>query len=63
MKFNFLPPLALIAAWRVSAAETIVIVLGWIAVWAVMSRFHPQRQYWHDALAGTRMVPCAPARG
>ena len=59
----FLPPLALIAAWRVSAAETIVIVLGWIAVWAVMSRFHPQRQYWHDALAGTRMVPCAPARG
>jgi hypothetical protein len=25
-------------------------------VWAVLSRFHPQRQFWHDALAGTRLV-------
>ena len=58
----FLPPLLLAAPWQVSSAETAVFVLGWIAVWAVLSCFHPQRQYWHDALAGTRMVSSAPAR-
>ena len=58
----FLPPLLLAAPWQVSSAETAVLVLGWIAVWAVLSRFHPQRQYWHDALAGTRLVSSAPAR-
>jgi hypothetical protein len=30
------------------------------AVWALLSRFHPQRQFWHDALAGTRLVTSAP---
>ena len=58
----FLPPLLLAAPWQVSSAETAVLVLGWIAVWAVLSRYHPQRQYWHDALAGTRLVSSAPAR-
>ncbi|MNT72663.1 hypothetical protein D3C72_2112890 [compost metagenome] len=31
-------------------------MLGWIAVWALLSRFHPQRQFLHDVLAGTRLV-------
>ena len=31
-------------------------MLGWIAVWALLSRLHPQRQFLHDALAGTRLV-------
>jgi len=31
-------------------------VLGWVAIWALLSRLHPQRQFWHDALAGTRLV-------
>jgi hypothetical protein len=26
----------------------------------LLSRFHPQRQFWHDALAGTRLVPSMP---
>ena len=56
----FLPPLALIAPFKLGGAQDLVLVLGWVAVWAVLSRFHPQRQFWHDALAGTRLIPSAP---
>lgn len=52
----FLPPLAAVAPFHLSGAESVVIVVGWVGVWAVMSRFHPQQQFWHDALAGTRLV-------
>ena len=52
----FLPPMAAIAPFRLPGAESVVIVLGWVAVWALLSRFHPQQQFWHDALAGTRLV-------
>jgi len=58
----FLPPLAAIAPFRLSAAESSVIVLGWIAVWALLSRFHPQRQFLHDAMAGTRLIDARPRR-
>jgi uncharacterized RDD family membrane protein YckC len=53
----FLPPLAAMAPFRPSPGEAAVGVLGWVAAWALLSRFHPQRQFWHDALAGTRLVP------
>jgi uncharacterized RDD family membrane protein YckC len=56
----FIPPLAAMAPFHLSGGESAVIVGGWIAVWATLSRFHPQQQYWHDALAGTRLVPTAP---
>ena len=56
----FLPPLALIAPFKLGGAQNLVLLLGWVAVWAVLSRFHPQRQFWHDALAGTRLIPSAP---
>ncbi|MCW5256789.1 RDD family protein [Verminephrobacter aporrectodeae subsp. tuberculatae] len=54
----FLPPLAVAAPFSLSGEEAAVAVLGWVALWAVLSRFHPQRQFWHDALAGTRLVRC-----
>ena len=56
----FLPPLSVIASYKLSAGETTILVLGWIAVWALLSRFHPQRQFWHDAWAGTRLVTSLP---
>lgn len=56
----FLPPLALLSGWRLSGAEMGVLWLGWVAVWALLSRFHSQRQFWHDALAGTRLITSAP---
>ena len=52
----FLPPLALLSLFSVTTGETVVLVLGWVAIWAIASRFHPQGQFWHDALAGTRLV-------
>lgn len=58
----FLPPLVAVAPLKLRAPEIAVLWLGWVAVWAVLSRFHPQRQFWHDALAGTRLVP-APRPG
>lgn len=53
----FVPPLGL--SWMLGAtgAETGVLVGGWVLVWALLSRFHPQKQYLHDVLAGTRLVP------
>lgn len=51
-----LPPLALLAPFHLPWAEVAVLTTGWVAVWALLSRFHPQRQFWHDVLAGTRLV-------
>ena len=56
----FLPPLMTVQPFALSAGETIVITLGWVAIWAVLSRFHPTRQFWHDAMAGTRLVSSLP---
>lgn len=51
----FLPPLAAYM-FGVPALEVLVLLGGWVAIWAILSRFHPTRQFWHDALAGTRLV-------
>lgn len=56
----FVPALAGISPFKLSGGETAVIVMGWVAVWAILSRFHPQQQFWHDALAGTRLISSAP---
>lgn len=56
----FLPPLSGSAVWGLSGAESAVITLGWIVIWAVLARFHPQRQFWHDAWAGTRLASTVP---
>jgi uncharacterized RDD family membrane protein YckC len=52
----FMPPLLAVAPFSLPAGEITVIVLGWVAVWALSSRLHPQQQFWHDAWAGTRLV-------
>ena len=46
--------------FQIGGAETAVIIIGWVIVWALLSRFHPQGQFWHDALAGTRLVTSLP---
>ncbi len=57
-----LPPLAVTAPLKLPMSEIAVLTLGWAAVWALLSRFHPERQFLHDILAGTRLVnaPKAP---
>jgi uncharacterized RDD family membrane protein YckC len=55
----FLPPLAVFAFWKPAPAGMAMAMLAWITAWALASRLHPQRQFWHDALAGTRLLPAA----
>ena len=52
----FLPSLAISWMLTLPAVESAVLALGWVAVWAVLARFHPQKQFWHDAWAGTRLI-------
>ena len=58
------PPLALVAylkpythsissVLQVAALAT----FAWVILWSLASLLHPQRQFWHDAVAGTRLVP------
>ncbi len=54
--FWFLPALAAVASFKFSVPELAVLLFGWIAVWALLSRLHPLRQFWHDAWAGTRLI-------
>jgi uncharacterized RDD family membrane protein YckC len=56
----FLPPLAAAALFSLSGLEASTITFGWVAIWAILSRFHPEQQFWHDALAGTRLVSSQP---
>lgn len=52
----FLPPLMAAWTWSLGGVEAAVLCCGWIALWALLSRFHAQRQFVHDALAGTRLI-------
>ena len=56
----FLPPLALSWFFGLPGQEAAVLAIGWVAVWAILARFHPQNQFWHDAWAGTRLVNSLP---
>lgn len=55
------PPLLASWALQLNGAESLVLLPGWVAIWAILSRLHPQQQFWHDAWAGTRLVTNAPA--
>ena len=52
----FLPPLLGSWLFKLPASQGVVLALGWVAVWAVLARFHPEKQFWHDAMAGTRLI-------
>lgn len=52
----FLPPLTVMAPFQLSAGESFVLLTGWVLVWALLSRFQTDKQFWHDVWAGTRLV-------
>lgn len=56
----FLPPLLLTGLLGITGLEAVVLVMGWVLVWALLSRFHALGQFVHDALAGTRLVSSEP---
>ena len=58
----FIPPLMVLSLFQVSGGESVLICTGWVIIWAILSRFHPQGQFWHDALAGTRLINSQPVR-
>ena len=60
-----LPPLALVAINglnEVGVGGATAILLAWVVGYGLASRAHPQRQFWHDALCGTRQVSFRPVR-
>jgi uncharacterized RDD family membrane protein YckC len=56
----FIPPLIVLAPLDLTGGETLVLCLGWILVWALLSRFQAQHQFWHDIWAGTRLITSEP---
>jgi uncharacterized RDD family membrane protein YckC len=57
----FMP--ALVGLWiggLSSGGLAFLVMLGGVLVWAALSRLHPKRQFWHDALCGTRLVVWRP---
>lgn len=52
----FVPSLAVISMFKLSPAESVLMVMGWCTVWALLSRFQREKQFWHDVWAGTRLV-------
>ena len=52
----FLPPMILAWPFKLPAAAVAVLVFAWILIWALLSRFQSDRQYWHDVWAGTQLV-------
>lgn len=56
----FLPPLLALAPFQLSGGEAAVFIIGWVVVWALLSRFHPTGQFWHDAWAGTQLITSQP---
>ena len=55
-----LPPLAALAPFSLSGGETALLMIGWVWVYALLSRFQPQQQFWHDAWTGTRLIDSKP---
>jgi uncharacterized RDD family membrane protein YckC len=53
----WLPPLALHPMFGLSVPLTLAILIGWIALWAAATTLDADRQFIHDRLAGTRLVP------
>ncbi|MES2191608.1 MAG: RDD family protein [Pseudomonadota bacterium] len=52
----FLPPLGISWILGLPGLEGAVLTVGWVAIWAVLARFQREKQFWHDAWAGTRLV-------
>ena len=59
----FLPALAAARlAGLQSAAQIIALMAVGVLSYALLARLQPQRQFWHDALCGTRLVTWRPSK-
>lgn len=55
----FLPALAVGYFTHAKGPAMTVLLVGWVLVYGLLSRFHAQKQFLHDALAGTRLTESA----
>lgn len=54
---------ALMSAWLAdlrSTAQIFALVGVGVIAYALLARLHPERQFWHDALCGTRLITWQP---
>jgi uncharacterized RDD family membrane protein YckC len=60
----FMPALTLLWLADLSHDRAMIglALAGGVFVYAALALLHPQRQYWHDALCGTRLVTWRPKR-
>jgi uncharacterized RDD family membrane protein YckC len=53
----FLPALAIVQLSGLKSMGALSgVLLAGMLTYAALSRLHPQRQFWHDALCGTRLI-------
>lgn len=59
----FLPALAgwWLSGLKVGGATFFALTIG-VLTYAALARLHPDRQFWHDAVCGTRLVTWQPAK-
>jgi uncharacterized RDD family membrane protein YckC len=57
----FLPPVLVAWLTQLRPVGTLGLLCAWVLAWALASRLHPERQFLHDAWAGTRLVDVSPA--
>ena len=59
----FLPALAALYFAGIRSTTAVFGMLGiGVLTYAALARLHPQRQFWHDAVCGTRLITWRPAR-
>lgn len=56
----FAPPLLLAVPLQWGPATTSLGMVIWVVLWSLCSLFHPEKQFLHDALAGTRLIHSDP---
>lgn len=56
------PPALAGTLLQLGLTHKLTAIAAWIGVYASLALLHPQRQFWHDALCGTRLVTHRPQR-
>lgn len=57
-----LPPLLTAQSLGWSALQSLGLSAVWVVIWALLTKLHKDRQYWHDQWAGTRLIDVRPHR-
>ena len=56
----FLPPLFISGLLSYSGLDSLLMLMAWVAMWALLTRFQAQGHFWHDIWSGTRLIRFEP---